>query len=96
MKKQGLRLAAFFCFLLMSANIAHSEGFALYEYSARGVALGGAMMARKPDASAVAYNPALLTRLPGTHAMVGVTVVSPSGKMDWKDDNRRGTTELRD
>lgn len=84
-------------FLLAMTGPAFAEGFALYEYSARGVALGGSMAARKPDASAVAYNPALLTRLPGKHAMLGVTAVIPNGKMDWIDQNgRKGTTELRD
>lgn len=39
------------------------------------------MVARKPDPSCVAYNPALLTRLPGTHMMLGVTSVTPTGSM---------------
>lgn len=70
-----------------SAGQARAEGFGLYEYSARGVALGGAMMARKPDPSAVAYNPALLTRLPGTHIAGGVSFISPRGRMRLKDPN---------
>lgn len=83
--------------LSASAGNALAEGFALYEYGARGVALGGAVMARKPDPSAVAYNPALITQLPGVNLMAGVTAVVPSGKMDWQDrDGSRGTTELRD
>ena len=89
-------LAALGC-MLGTASSATAEGFGLYEYGARGLGLGGAMMARKPDASAVAFNPALLTRLPGIHAMAGVTAVSPTGKMDWQEkDGTRGTTELRD
>ena len=84
MMKFWLRLCMVFC-LLASAGHAQAEGFGLYEYSARGVALSGAMMARKPDASAVAYNPALLTRLPGTHVMAGLTTVYPRGKMVWED-----------
>lgn len=96
MKKQCMRFAALLCFLVTAAGTAHSEGFSLYEYSARGIALGGAMMARKPDASVVAYNPALLTRLPGMHAMVGASIIQPQGDMDWKDGAKRGNTELRD
>lgn len=84
MPKFWMRLSLVFC-LLTCAGYAHAEGFALYEYSARGVALSGAMMARKPDASAVAYNPALITQLPGTHAMAGLTTVYPRGKMVWED-----------
>lgn len=84
MLKFWLRLSLVLC-LLANAGYAHAEGFALYEYSARGVALSGAMMARKPDPSAVAYNPALLTRLPGTHVMAGITTIYPRGKMVWED-----------
>ena len=92
-----VRLAVFFCFLLM-AGVAHAEGFALYEYGARGVALGGAVMARKPDASVVAYNPALMTKLPGIHVMGGVSAITPEGKMRFSnnpdpDDNK--TTSLK-
>ena len=90
------RLAVLLC-VLLTAGVAYAEGFALYEYGARGMALGGAMAARKPDASAVAFNGALLTRLSGIHAMAGITAVRPSGKMKWREaDGTRGTTELRD
>lgn len=96
MSKLCIRLAVLLCFLL-TAGTAAAEGFALYEYGARGLALGGAMVARKPDASAVAYNPALLTRLPGIHIMGGLTTISPSGTMDWTDsDGTRGSTSLRE
>ena len=86
MLKLCMRLAALACFLAMAGN-AHAEGFALYEYSARGVALGGSVMARKPDASAVAHNPALMTKLKGVHIMGGVSSVSPRGDMRSKDAN---------
>lgn len=77
-------------------GMACAEGFALYEYSARGVALGGAVVARKPDASAVAYNPALLARLPGTQIMAGLSTVTPMGKMEtWDSDGNKENTGLR-
>lgn len=95
MLKILLRLAMVVC-VTASAAYAHAEGFALYEYSARGVALGGAMVARAPDASAVAHNPALMTRLPGINLMAGVTSVSPSGKMGWKDGSGSGATKMKD
>ena len=89
------RLAALICFLL-TAGSAHAEGFALYEYSARGVALGGALVARKPDASAAAYNPALMTKLPGIHVMGGVSAITPDGKIRTTDSNgRREITTLK-
>ena len=95
MRNLCIRLAALFCFLAM-AGTAHAEGFALYEYSARGVALGGSLMARKPDASAVAYNPALMTRLPGIHLMGGVSAIVPDGKMRTTDPaGRTENTSLK-
>lgn len=91
-----VRLAVFVCFLA-TAGSAFAEGFALYEYGARGVALGGAVMGRKPDPSAVAYNPASLTRLPGIHVMGGVSFINPRGEMKWKNGTAGyETTELRD
>ena len=89
------RLLAVMVFLTTTGS-AFAEGFALYEYSARGVALGGAMMARKADPSAVAYNPALLTQLKGAHVAGGASFISPRGKMDWeKADGESGSTSLK-
>ena len=69
--------------VLVFAGTSLAEGFALYEFGARGMALGGAMLARKPDASAIAYNPALIARLPGIHVMGGISSVTPVGKVDF-------------
>ena len=88
------RLAAVVVFMAM-AGTACAEGFALYEYSARGVALGGAVMARKPDASAVAYNPALIARLPGIHLQGGVAAIAPSGKMETEENGVSESTALK-
>jgi long-chain fatty acid transport protein len=96
MVKFCVRLVVLFCFLL-SPGVALAEGFALYEWGARGMALGGAMMGRQPDPSAVAYNAALLTRLPGKQAMVGITGVRPTGRFDKADPPQGGemaTTNL--
>ncbi len=90
------RLVCAIAVALLFPGVVFAEGFSLYEYSARGIALGGAVVARKPDPSAVAYNPALLTRLPGVHLMGGMSTVSPYGKMDTLDDRGdRVTTGLR-
>ncbi|MDL2279987.1 outer membrane protein transport protein [Desulfovibrio sp. OttesenSCG-928-G11] len=92
-----VRLASLFCFLAMSGT-AFAEGFALYEYGARGIALGGAVMARgNPDPSTLAYNPALMTRLDGARVQAGITAIMPRGKMEWTEQNgNNGTTHLRD
>ena len=62
---------------------AQAEGFALSDFGARGTALG--MVARADDPSAVAWNPAGITQLPGTQIMVGMTAIQPSGTVDTVD-----------
>ena len=46
------------------APVARGEGFALNEWSARGVSLAGGMVGRADDVSAIAYNAAGITQLP--------------------------------
>jgi long-chain fatty acid transport protein len=53
-------------------------GFALYEGSARGNSLGGAMVGRADDPSALYYNPAGITQLPGMQFMAGATFIMPA------------------
>jgi long-chain fatty acid transport protein len=72
-----------------------AEGFAIYDYGARGSALGGAMVARKPDPSAVAHNAALLTRLPGTRVMAGFTVIATRGDVVTSSQGREGVTHTK-
>lgn len=64
---------------------AQAEGFALSDFGARGTALAGGMVARADDPSAVAWNPAGITQLPGTQIMVGMTAIQPSGTVDTVD-----------
>lgn len=64
--------------LYMGASVALGSGFALYEGSARGNALGGALTARDPDPSAIYYNPAAITDLEGANLEVGATVIRPT------------------
>ena len=84
--------------VLATAGTAFAEGFALYEYSARGLARGGTVASPKADPSTVAYNPSLLTGLPGQQAMAGVTFVMPKGKIDTYDSswNKTGSTGMKD
>lgn len=91
------RVPALVCFLVLAlASTAYAEGFAVYEWSARGVALGGATVARKPDASAIASNPAALTQLEGIHLMAGATSISPKGKINFDDaPYATGPSQLR-
>jgi len=57
--------------------MARGAGFALYEGSARGNALGGALVGRADDPSALFYNPAGMTQLPGLQMMCGATAIIP-------------------
>ena len=82
-------------FVLTSAAPVLAEGFALYEWSARGIALGGATVAREPDASTVAYNPALMTKLHGIHLQGGFSAITPDGKMQTTSGGVTRSTQLK-
>ncbi len=75
MKKSAVLLS-----LLLLADLSHAAGFALYEFSARGTAMGGAVMANKAEPASLATNPALITELDGTQAQLGLTVVTADAK----------------
>lgn len=67
---------------------AGAEGFAINEWSAEGVAMGGARMFAEGDAANVAYNPASITKVDGEAFKVSATYISPHGEYDLykKDD----------
>ena len=74
--KQGLVLIVM-AGVIGSAHLCWGAGFALYEGSARGNALGGATVGRADDPSALFFNPAGVTQLPGTQVMAGATFIMP-------------------
>jgi long-chain fatty acid transport protein len=74
-----------FWFLIVSAVPCFASGYCLYEWSARGSALGGTLVARANDPSAVIYNPAGITQLPGTQMTMGFTIVNPSMTLNFTD-----------
>lgn len=78
MKKLVLTLP--FLFL---ANLALASGFGLYEFSARGNAMGGAVLAGDAEPASLALNPALITELPGKQIQAGVTVVTATGHVTF-------------
>lgn len=61
---------------------AGAEGFAINEWSAEGVAMGGARMFAEGDAANVAYNPASITKVDGESFKVSATYLSPHGEYD--------------
>ncbi len=68
-----------FVLLFLSSSALFGAGFALYDFSARGNALGGAMVGRADDPSAVALNPAGITQIPGSAFMTGLGFLLPRG-----------------
>ena len=70
---------SFLVCLLATASVVQAGGFALYEWGNRALGMGTANYATGNDASVIAYNPALMTKLDGTTNIYGgVTAVSPS------------------
>lgn len=86
MKKQLLALSA--AAVLLAPQAAGTEGFAINEWSAEGVAMGGARMFAEGDAANVAYNPASITKVEGEAFKQSAVYISPHGKYSLfdKDD----------
>ena len=64
--------------LVFMGSTAMGAGFALYEFSARGNAMAGAVMANKAEAASLAVNPALITQIEGSEVQVGATFIAPA------------------
>ena len=93
MKKLYVVLAV--CLLwACQVTTAGAEGFALTEWSSRGLSLAGGMVGRADDPSAIAYNAAGITQLPGTHVTGGFAAIAPMGTidLDLADGSHTSTT----
>ena len=77
MKKHFLALGL--AAALLAPQAAGAEGFAINEWSAEGVAMGGARMFAEDDAANVAYNPASITKVKGEAMKSSATYLSPHG-----------------
>ena len=80
---------------LLAPQVAGAEGFAINEWSAEGVAMGGARMFAEDDAANVAYNPASITKVKGEVMKSSYTYLSPHGsyKADIKESQNPVTGE---
>lgn len=79
-RRRALRSLLLFLIVLslsISANI-YAGGFQLNEHGARALAMGGAFTAVANDPSAVYWNGAGLSYLPGTNIVFGVSFIAPS------------------
>lgn len=70
---------------LLAPQVAGAEGFAINEWSAEGVAMGGARMFAEDDAANVAYNPASITQVKGEVMKSSYTYLSPHGNYKLYD-----------
>ena len=78
LKQFLLPAAALVLLLPLMAVTAHAAGYGIYEWGARANAMGGAFTAKADDPSAVAYNPAGITQLPGSQFLLGETAIAPN------------------
>lgn len=70
---------------LLAPQVAGAEGFAINEWSAEGVAMGGARMFAEDDAANVAYNPASITKVKGEVMKSSYTYLNPHGNYKLYD-----------
>ena len=70
---------------LLAPQVAGAEGFGINEWSAEGVAMGGARMFAEDDAANVAYNPASITKVKGEVMKSSSTYLSPHGNYKLYD-----------
>lgn len=63
--------------VLLLPQSAGAEGFAINEWSAEGVAMGGARMFADNDPANIAYNPASITKVKGEAFKQSAVYISP-------------------
>ena len=89
--KKHFTIIGLACVLAVPAVDAGAEGFAINEWSAEGVAMGGARMFAENDAANIAYNPASITKVRGEAFKQSAVYISPHGK--YKAEKLDGTIE---
>lgn len=88
--KKHFTIIGLACALTIPSVDARGEGFAINEWSAEGVAMGGARMFAENDAANVAYNPASITKVQGEAFKQSVVYISPHGKYKaLRKDNQK-------
>ena len=95
-RMKALRVVGLWVALVLGvASSAMAEGFALTEWSARGLGLASGMVGRADDVSAIAYNAAGITQLPGVHVMGGMALVAPMGTLSLDTANGKQETTTK-
>ena len=79
--------------VLVTAQFCSAAGFAIYEWGARDMALGGATVGRADDPAALSSNPAGITQLDGIQVTAGIMGIHPvldivaDGETDTSDED---------
>ncbi|MFQ9935712.1 MAG: outer membrane protein transport protein [Phascolarctobacterium faecium] len=93
--KKHFTIIGLACVLSVPAVDAGAEGFAINEWSAEGVAMGGARMFAENDAANIAYNPASITKVRGEAFKQSAVYISPHGKYKAYDDQECLLTKVK-
>src|SRR5574337_781203 len=73
-RQRRLQIAAF-CLTMIVPSISQATGFRIFPQSASGAGQADAFVAQSDDPSAIYYNPAGMTQLPGVQLLMGATLV---------------------
>ena len=95
-KRSLFSIAALSLALVATTSALRGSGFAIYEVDARGLSMGNASVGRIDDASALYFNPAAITQLPGVQTVVGSAFISPSVKVSGVSNGADFTTSMND
>ena len=91
--KKHFTIIGLACVLSVPVVDAGAEGFAINEWSAEGVAMGGARMFAENDAANIAYNPASITKVRGEAFKQSAVYISPHGKYTAYDATGKSIDE---
>jgi|SRR6185369_14074622 len=81
--RQQQRVVSLFLFsIVFQAALAAASGFGVFQHGGRGTAEVGAMTARSTEPSALTYNPAAITDLPGVQLQVGLDFSNSNNHYD--------------
>ena len=83
-----LKVASFALICGILSTSVFGAGFGLYEFSARGNAMGGAVLAGDAEPASLALNPALITDLKGTQLQLGVTEITASARVTFDNQGQ--------
>ena len=89
--KKLIKIATLVLSVCFAGQIAFAAGFGLYEFSARGNAMGGAVLAGEAEPASLALNPALITQLPGKQVQLSTTLVTAKIKDVEYGDHKTST-----